>query len=199
MQSLRPGALWLALLVVLAVPPAASAGGQEQTTTTASTAEPDPTAPPPPTAEERRNVLADLRKYRRETRRLRRLMGKRGRTVRPYRAVLGSRHDYHLWARRVWRLRLRAARRDFRRPPHLRAWRCIHRYEGPWNDPDPIYYGGLQMDLTFQRMYGRELLRSKGTANRWTPLEQMWVAERALRAGRGFYPWPLTARRCGLI
>jgi hypothetical protein len=27
----------------------------------------------------------------------------------------------------------------------------------------------------------------------------MWIAERALRAGRGFYPWPLAARRCGLI
>jgi hypothetical protein len=27
----------------------------------------------------------------------------------------------------------------------------------------------------------------------------MWVAERALRAGRGFYPWPNTARMCGLI
>jgi hypothetical protein len=27
----------------------------------------------------------------------------------------------------------------------------------------------------------------------------MWVAERAFKDGRGFYPWPLTARRCGLI
>jgi len=32
-----------------------------------------------------------------------------------------------------------------------------------------------------------------------SPLEQMWVAERAYRNGRGFYPWPNTARYCGLI
>jgi hypothetical protein len=55
------------------------------------------------------------------------------------------------------------------------------------------------MDLAFQSAYGPRLLRHKGTANHWTPYEQMWVAERALRDGRGFYPWPLTARRCGLI
>jgi hypothetical protein len=55
------------------------------------------------------------------------------------------------------------------------------------------------MDLSFQRTYGPYLLRKKGTADRWTPLEQMWVAEKAHRAGRGFYPWPTTARLCGLI
>jgi len=27
----------------------------------------------------------------------------------------------------------------------------------------------------------------------------MWVAERAHRAGRGFTPWPNTARSCGLL
>jgi hypothetical protein len=55
------------------------------------------------------------------------------------------------------------------------------------------------MDLSFQRTYGADLLRKKGTANRWTPLEQIWVAERAYRSGRGFHPWPNTARACGLI
>ena len=55
------------------------------------------------------------------------------------------------------------------------------------------------MDLAFQRAYGGRLLRAKGTADRWSPLEQMWVAERAYRSGRGFYPWPNTARYCGLI
>jgi len=75
----------------------------------------------------------------------------------------------------------------------------IHRYEGAWNDPNPPYYGGLQMDLGFQRTYGGGLLSRKGTANHWTPLEQMWAAERAHRSGRGFYPWPNTARYCGLI
>jgi len=84
-------------------------------------------------------------------------------------------------------------------PPHAAAWQCIHRYEGAWTDPAAPYYGGLQMDLGFQRRYGAYLLQRKGTANRWSPLEQMWVAERALRAGRGYYPWPNTARACGLI
>jgi hypothetical protein len=55
------------------------------------------------------------------------------------------------------------------------------------------------MDVQFQRAYGRYLLRRKGTANRWRPLEQMWTAENALRAGRGFHPWPTAARLCGLI
>ena len=84
-------------------------------------------------------------------------------------------------------------------PPHLAEWRCIHRWEGAWTDPGSPYYGGLQMDLAFQSAYGPRLLRHKGTANHWAPYEQMWVAERALKAGRGFHPWPLTALRCGLI
>ncbi len=84
-------------------------------------------------------------------------------------------------------------------PPHKRQWLCIHHFEGAWNDSNPPYYGGLQMDLGFQRTYGGGLLAQKGTANHWTPLEQMWAAERAHRSGRGFYPWPNTARYCGLI
>jgi hypothetical protein len=98
------------------------------------------------------------------------------------------------WRKRAARLKARSAR-----PPHKAAWRCIHRYEGAWDDPNAPYYGGLQMSLEFQRTYGRYLLRREGTANHWSPLEQMWTAERALRAGSGFYPWPNTARRCGLI
>jgi hypothetical protein len=99
-----------------------------------------------------------------------------------------------LWARRAAYARLRA-----QHPPHLSGWLCIHRHEGAWWDPNPPYYGGLQMDLEFQRTYGARLLRRKGTADHWTPLEQMWVAERAFASGRGFYPWPNTARWCGLI
>jgi hypothetical protein len=99
----------------------------------------------------------------------------------------------------LWRRHARAARRLAQHPPHLRAWLCIHRYEAAWHDHGPIYYGGLQMDLTFQRRYAPRLLRAKGTADHWTPLEQIWVAETARRSGRGFYPWPNTARACGLI
>jgi hypothetical protein len=84
------------------------------------------------------------------------------------------------------------------RPPHYNEWMCIHRYEGSWTDPGSPYWGGLQMDEGFQKAYGYELYRSKGTADHWTPLEQMWVAERAYRT-RGFWPWPNTARWCGLI
>ena len=60
------------------------------------------------------------------------------------------------------------------------------------------YYGGLQMNLGFQQTYAPWLLRTKGTADHWTPLEQVWIAERAAKS-RGFYPWPNTARFCGLI
>lgn len=84
-------------------------------------------------------------------------------------------------------------------PPHYSAWLCIHRYEGSWTDGGSPYWGGLQMDWTFMSSYGSTLLTSKGTADHWTPLEQMWVAERAYSSGRGFYPWPNTARYCGLI
>ncbi len=98
------------------------------------------------------------------------------------------------WRTRAMRLRDRALR-----PPHRAQWLCIHRHEGRWKDPNAPYYGGLQMDLGFQRAYGRYLLRRKGTANRWSPAEQMWTAEKALRDGRGFHPWPVSARRCGLL
>src|SRR5438132_4233109 len=99
----------------------------------------------------------------------------------------------------VWKQISLRTQQAAQHPPHARQWACIHRYEGSWRDPNSPYYGGLQMDLGFQRTYGRSLLARKGTANHWTPLEQMWVAERAHRAGRGFYPWPNTARYCGLI
>jgi hypothetical protein len=99
----------------------------------------------------------------------------------------------------LWEQRADAAQMRAQHPPRLKAWLCIHHYEGAWNDPNGPYYGGLQMDLGFQRAYGAALLRRKGTADHWTPLEQIWVAERAYRSGRGFYPWPNTARYCGLI
>jgi hypothetical protein len=106
--------------------------------------------------------------------------------------------DPQLRASAWYRLALKVRHRA-QNVPHKSAWLCIHRFEGSWTDPNPPYYGGLQMDLQFQRTYGAGLLRTKGTADHWTPLEQMWVAERAHRAGRGFYPWPNTARYCGLI
>jgi hypothetical protein len=99
----------------------------------------------------------------------------------------------------VWSGRLVRARRAFHRPPHRSAWMCIHRFEGAWTDGGAPYFGGLQMDWAFMSAYGGRFLRLKGPAGNWSPLEQMWTAERAYRAGRGFYPWPNTARMCGLI
>ncbi len=99
----------------------------------------------------------------------------------------------------LWQRRAEAARRAAQHPPHLAAWLCIHRYEGSWQDDGSPYYGGLQMDYGFMAHYGALLLRQKGPASNWSPLEQMWVAERAYAAGRGFYAWPNSARVCGLI
>jgi hypothetical protein len=99
-----------------------------------------------------------------------------------------------------WTRRSRRAYQRAMNPPHEPQFRCIHRHEGAWTaNTGNGYYGGLQMDISFQRAYGPRLLRRKGTANGWTPMEQIWVGERAFREGRGFYPWPTAARRCGLI
>ena len=107
--------------------------------------------------------------------------------------------EYRIHVLHQWRRRAVRAKRRAHSPPHERQWRCLQRYEGPWSDAHDPYWGGLQMDKSFMRMYAPRHLLSRGWANRWTPIEQMWVAERALRAGRGFYPWPNTARMCGLI
>jgi len=98
----------------------------------------------------------------------------------------------------VWRRREQAAFHRAQHPPHYEAWLCIHGYEGSWADSGAPYYGGLQMSLSFQRAYGGWLLQRKGTADHWTPLEQIWTAEKAHRSS-GFYPWPSTARFCGLL
>ena len=98
---------------------------------------------------------------------------------------------------RHWRHRAHRAWWRANHPPALRGWLCIHQYEGSWADPGSPYWGGLQMDLSFQQRYGGWLLRHKGTADHWSPLEQIWVAVRAARM-RGFSPWPNTAHYCGL-
>jgi hypothetical protein len=79
------------------------------------------------------------------------------------------------------------------------AFLCIHRFEGAWNDRGAPYYGGLQMDWQFMSAYGPEFLRRWGTADHWPSQVQILVAVRAHDSGRGFDPWPTTARRCGLI
>jgi hypothetical protein len=98
---------------------------------------------------------------------------------------------------RRWRHVAHTTRWRANHPPYFRAWLCIHHYEGSWADSSSPYWGGLQMDLSFQQTYGGWLLRHKGTADHWSPLEQIWVAVRAARS-RGFSPWPNTARDCGV-
>jgi hypothetical protein len=101
------------------------------------------------------------------------------------------------------------------------AWLCIHNGtpvaggrpgtagsgEGAWNDAGDPYWGGLQMDRSFMASYGADFIAEHrgqgwgglGLADSWTPREQMVAAERARASGRGYAPWPLTARRCGLL
>src|SRR5262245_11889838 len=76
-----------------------------------------------------------------------------------------------------WRHVARTARRQGQHPPHLREFMCIHSYEGSWTDGGAPFWGGLQMNYSFQAAYGARLLRAKGTADHWTPLEQIWTAE----------------------
>jgi hypothetical protein len=77
------------------------------------------------------------------------------------------------------------------------AFLCVHQHEGSWTDPGLPYFGGLQLDLDFQRAYGPEFLRHFGPANHWPRSVQLAVAIRGWIA-RGFQPWPNTARMCGL-
>ena len=116
--------------------------------------------------------------------------------------------DWHTWLTRQWHVRdLAAAVAELarmqlaaERPAHYAAWLCIHRGEGSWTDSGDPYWGGLQMDRGFMETYGADMIaRYHGYANVWPPLAQMIVAERAYASGRGFYPWPNTARACGLI
>jgi hypothetical protein len=172
-------------------------------TTDTTTTETEPTADPAPDpwaeTPRTRHLRERALRFRLVTRKLSKLTRHSQPTVARTKADFDSLLRYRLSLRDAWRIRAYRARHRAHHPPHLAEWRCIHRWEGSWTDPNSPYYGGLQMDISFQRTYGAGLLRRKGTADHWAPYEQMWVAERAVKAGRGFYPWPSTARRCGLI
>jgi len=75
---------------------------------------------------------------------------------------------------------------------------CVHRHEGSWQDRGAPFYGGMQMDLDFQRTYGPWALRHLGTADRWPRWLQLHVAFKGW-LDRGWWPWPNTARMCGLL
>jgi hypothetical protein len=151
----------------------------------------------PATEQPDATILRQIDGYRRSTWRWQRVMSARPTPTSRSHGVRSL--AYRRWVLNLWRRRARRAHRKAHHPPHRAALVCIHRYEGSWHEGGAPYYGGLQMDVAFQRTYAPELFRRKGTADRWTPLEQIWAAERALRAGRSYWPWPNSARLCGLV
>jgi hypothetical protein len=80
-------------------------------------------------------------------------------------------------------------------PPHYYAWLCIHSHEASWSDSGDPFWGGLQFGWHEWQTYGSMYAP---TADQATPLQQMWAAEHYW-AVSGFWPWPNTARMCGLI
>ena len=183
-------AVLLAVLMACAVAVVPQATAREQVPNRARTA----TRVPPDTGT---RLLPVIEAHRDETWRWQRVMQK-PRTPYSDSARRVEKLAYRRWVLDLWKHRATVARAIAHRPPHRSQWLCIHRYEGSWDDSGAPYYGGLQMDVEFQRSYAIQLYRAKGTADHWTPLEQMWVAERAYRT-RGFWPWPNTARYCGLL
>jgi len=89
-------------------------------------------------------------------------------------------------------------------PRHFVAGaKCIQSHEGSWRDAGAPYWGGMQMDWGFMETYGTWLLKNVGTADRWTPHQQLHISYRAFRgwkghAARGFGPWPNTRKMCGV-
>jgi hypothetical protein len=75
---------------------------------------------------------------------------------------------------------------------------CVHNGEGSWSDPNPKYYGGFQMDISFQQSHGARYLGKYGTANHWPVMVQIRVT-RSVVINSGWGQWPQTARNCGLI
>jgi hypothetical protein len=119
--------------------------------------------------------------------------------------------DYRRWTLHLWQERAAEAALAVSQKapapavqvatsPLASAFMCIHRYEGAWDsNTGNGYYGGLQMDWSFMRAYGGDFLARWGTADAWPAWAQIEAATRAHRSGRGFSPWPNTARACGLL
>jgi hypothetical protein len=103
-----------------------------------------------------------------------------------------------------WERRLRHYRAAYaQRRPVIDGLLCIHTYEGAWDAVSatvPTYYGGLQMDASFEEAYGADVLayRGGGHANTWPRHDQLMVAVRGYEV-RGYTPWPTAAAACGLL
>jgi hypothetical protein len=164
-------AAWLAL--VLATGSSESAPSTDTSTGSEPTSPPPPASTPPPESgqvdELRRELAASRRARARERRGFRRRLSY---------AIHSSALAGH-WLER--------------------AFLCVHAGEGSWGaNTGNGYYGGLQMDMSFQRAYAGWALRAFGTADHWPASVQVAAAIEAWTA-RGFYPWPNTARACGLL
>jgi hypothetical protein len=142
-------------------------------------------------------VVRRIKGYQRATWNWQRLMGVR-RTPNRKRYLRTRDIEFRVHVMKQWRKRAIRAKRRAHNPPHKGEWRCLQRHEGSWRDANDPYWGGLQMDRSFMLAHAPAHLLRRGWANRWSPIEQMWVAERAHRSGRGFHPWPHTAPVCGL-
>lgn len=77
----------------------------------------------------------------------------------------------------------------------LRQALCVHAHEGAWNDPDAPYWGGMQFGYGEWLRFGGEFAP---TADLALPHQQLLAAYRYWQLS-GWYPWPNTARACGLI
>jgi hypothetical protein len=198
-RSILACGLLLAFAGMATAAAAGTATGKTETSSTSTTATTTTVTATGPSRRELRTAAAwrrHIRRYRADTRHWLTVMNGR-----PPASVSRSpaAHSFGRlrYLERRWRHRAHAAWWRATHPPSMRGWLCIHRYEGSWVDSGSPYWGGLQMDLSFQQTYGGWLLRHKGTADHWSPLEQIWVAVRASHS-RGFSPWPNTARDCGL-
>jgi hypothetical protein len=90
---------------------------------------------------------------------------------------------------------------DARFTPWTPSWfveaMCIHEHESTdWHIFNPPYAGGMQMNSSFQVTYGARYWRFLGTADHWTPHEQLLAAYHGWLA-RGWEPWS-TRYACGL-
>jgi len=138
-------ALWVAL--------AGAATLQAETTPDPPAETETDTAPP---QLDQWQIQRQIDRYRHETWRWQRTMGRKltRKLANPPADVEAK---IGVWKRVALKTRSRA-----QNPPHKRQWLCIHHYEGAWNDPNPPYYGGLQMDLGFQRTYGGRAALTQG-------------------------------------
>jgi hypothetical protein len=171
--------------------------GAALTLPAAGSAEGDPLA-----AAEEAELLSKIDRWRQRTWYWQRVMGT-PRYPTAYLAQTSRSLAYREWVLQLWKSRALRAKQRALDPPHREHWLCIFRHErhpeqGWRTNTGNGYYGGLQMDLSFQRHYGGWLLHRKGRAHRWTPIEQIWAAERG-RKLQGWYAWPRSARSCGLI